>query len=108
MAKNRKTIITSLPTYHKDRQQWRREILNKALSAALSAGVYYDRDDHLEVVVLLYLKKGKRLLIHDVNRLKDILDALQKKFRSSKSCRTLTIGSSRLTPSTRGLTCSAP
>jgi len=72
--------------HQKDRQQWRRDILNNVLGAALSAGVHYDRDDQLEVVVLLYLKKGKRLLIHDVdNRLKDILDALQKKFRGSKS-----------------------
>jgi hypothetical protein len=86
MAKSRKTIRTILPTYQKDRQQWRRDILDNVLSAALSAGVQYDRDDHLEVVVLLYLKKGKRLVIHDVdNRLKDILDALQGKFRESKS-----------------------
>jgi Holliday junction resolvase RusA-like endonuclease len=86
MAKSRKTINTTLPTYQKDRQQWRRDILDNVLSAALSAGVQYGRDDHLEVVVLLYLKKGKRLVIHDVdNRLKDILDALQGKFRGSKS-----------------------
>src|SRR6266436_2192598 len=86
MAKSRKTISTMVPTYQKDRQQWRRDILDNVLSAALSAGVQYDRDDHLEVVILLYLKKGKRLLIHDVdNRLKDILDALQGKFRGSTS-----------------------
>jgi len=86
MAKSRKTISTMVPTYQKDRQQWRREIPDNVLSAALSAGVQYDRDDHLEVVILLYLKKGKRLLIHDVdNRLKDILDALQGKFRGSKT-----------------------
>jgi len=36
----------------------------------------------LEVVILLYLKAGKRHDIHDVdNRLKDILDALQGRFR---------------------------
>jgi Holliday junction resolvase RusA-like endonuclease len=86
VAKNRKTISIILPTYQKDRRQWRRDILDNVLGAALAAGVQYDREDHLEVVVLLYLKKGKRLLIHDVdNRLKDILDALQGKFRSSKS-----------------------
>lgn len=86
MAKRRRTISTVLPTYQRDRQQWRREILECVLRAARSAGVEYDRDDHLEVVVLLYLSKGKRLLIHDVdNRVKDILDALQGRFRGSKS-----------------------
>jgi hypothetical protein len=36
----------------------------------------------LDVEVLLYLKRGKRHDIHDVdNRLKDILDALQGRFR---------------------------
>jgi len=40
------------------------------------------------VVVLLYLKKGKRHDIHDVdNRLKDILDALQARFGGPKSVR---------------------
>jgi hypothetical protein len=39
-------------------------------------------------VVLLYLKKGKRHDIHDVdNRLKDILDALQARFGGPKSTR---------------------
>jgi len=86
MAKSRKTIRTFLPTYQTDRRQWRRDILDIVLSAALSAGVQYDRDNHLEVVILLYLKKGKRLLIHDVdNRLKDILDALQGKLRGLKT-----------------------
>lgn len=86
MAKIPRTIEAALPTYQKDRQQWRKDILDNVLRAAGSARVQYDRDDHLEVVVLLYLSQGKRLLIHDVdNRLKDILDALQGKFRSSKS-----------------------
>ena len=81
-----KTISTALPTYQKDRQQWRRDILDRVLRAARSARVHYDRDDLLEVVVLLYLSKVKRLLIHDVdNLLKDILDALEGKFRGSKS-----------------------
>lgn len=45
-------------------------------------GVEYEDDDLLDVEVLLYLKRGKRLDIHDVdNRLKDILDALQGRFR---------------------------
>jgi len=42
----------------------------------------------VKVVVLLYLRKGKRHDIHDVdNRLKDILDALQGRFGGSKSAR---------------------
>jgi hypothetical protein len=45
-------------------------------------------DGRFEVVVLLYLKKGKRHDIHDVdNRLKDILDALQARFGGPKSAR---------------------
>ena len=37
-----------------------------------------------EVEVLLYMTRGKRHDIHDVdNRLKDILDALQGRFRGS-------------------------
>lgn len=42
----------------------------------------YEDDDLLDVEVLLYLTRGKRHDIHDVdNRLKDILDALQGRFR---------------------------
>lgn len=86
MAKSRRTISTVLPTYQRDRQQWRREILGNVFKAARSAEVRYDSGDRFEVVVLLYLTKGKRLAIHDVdNRLKDILDALQGRFRDSKS-----------------------
>ncbi len=85
MAKTRQTISIDLPTYQKDRQKWRKDILDIVLRAACSGEVEYDRDDHLEVVVLLYLSKGKRLLIHDVdNRLKDILDALQGRFKGSQ------------------------
>jgi hypothetical protein len=50
--------------------------------------VRYKPDARFEVVVLLYLKKGKRHDIHDVdNRLKDILDALQARFGGPKSTR---------------------
>jgi Holliday junction resolvase RusA-like endonuclease len=90
MAKVPRTIRTALPTYQRDRQQWRQEILANVRSAANSAGVQYSREDRLEVVVLLYLQEGKRLFIHDVdNRLKDILDALQGRFFGScdkKNC----------------------
>jgi hypothetical protein len=83
MAKSRRTIRAMIPTYQRDRSQWRREILASVLNAA--AGVQYKRDDSLEVVILLYLRKGKRYAIHDVdNRLKDILDALQGRFGGSR------------------------
>ncbi|MGH9873034.1 MAG: hypothetical protein ACRD9S_11290 [Pyrinomonadaceae bacterium] len=86
MAKVACTIHTGLPTYQQDRRQWRRGILESVRIAARRAGVEYDRDDCLEVVVLLYLKKGKRLAINDVdNRLKDILDALQGRFGNSRT-----------------------
>jgi hypothetical protein len=82
MAKIAHTIRTLLPTYQKDRQQWRREILENVREAAARHGVQYEDDDLLEVEVVLYLKSGKRHDIHDVdNRLKDILDALQGRFR---------------------------
>jgi Holliday junction resolvase RusA-like endonuclease len=85
------TIIrTKLPTYQKDRQEWRREILNNVRRAKAKRGIQYDSNQLFEVEVLLYMKGGKRHDIHDVdNRLKDILDALQGRFRGSagKKCR---------------------
>jgi Holliday junction resolvase RusA-like endonuclease len=83
MAKSRRTIVANLPAYERPRSQWRKNILANVLGAA--DGVRYERNDPLEVVVLLYLTKGKRHMIHDVdNRLKDILDALQGRFGSSR------------------------
>lgn len=82
MSKTPRTIRTKLPTYQKDRQEWRRQILKNVTSAAKQRGVEYDSDDLIEVEVVLYLTRGKRHDIHDVdNRLKDILDALQGRFR---------------------------
>jgi hypothetical protein len=90
MPKARRTVTVVLPGYEHNRGQWRRKIHGAALRAAEKAGVTYDRDDAFEVIVLLYLKKGKRLSMHDVdNRLKDILDALQGRFGRSKSSRSL-------------------
>jgi len=86
MAKSRRTITALLPGYERNRYRWRRRILANILQAANKAGVKYDLDDRFEVVVLLYLTKGKRHDIHDVdNRLKDILDALQGRFGGSKT-----------------------
>ena len=85
MAKISRTISTILPAYQRDRNQWRRNILDLVLKARRKAGVSYSPDDRFEVVVLLYLTKGKRHDIHDVdNRLKDILDALQGRFGGPK------------------------
>jgi Holliday junction resolvase RusA-like endonuclease len=82
MSKSRRTIEANLPTYQQG-YQWRKDILANVLEAA--NGVHYERHDPLEVVVLLYLSKGKRHIIHDVdNRLKDILDALQGRFGPSR------------------------
>jgi hypothetical protein len=80
--------VFRLPGYQHDRYEWRKKILERAQLAARTAGVIYSKKDHLEVVVLLYLNKGKRLIIHDVdNRLKDILDALQGRFGGAKADR---------------------
>ena len=92
MAKSRRTIVAKLPTYQK--VGWRKKIRANVLEAAESAGVdvdeYDKKEDRFEVVVLLYLSKGKRESIHDVdNRLKDILDALQGRFGNSRSSKCL-------------------
>ena len=86
--KSRRTIKAVLPGYERNRYRWRRKILANVLQAARKAGVKYKLDDNFDVVVLLYLTKGKRHDIHDVdNRLKDILDALQGRFGGSKTRR---------------------
>jgi hypothetical protein len=88
MAKSRPTITASIPTYQKNRGQWRQKILSRVRAACRRAEVKYDQDESFEVVVLPYLRKGKRHDIHDVdNRLKDVLDALQGQFGGSKSLR---------------------
>lgn len=88
MAKSRLTISVRLPGYQRDRLRWRRKILQSALDGQTEHSVRYDSGARFEVVVLLYLKKGKRHDIHDVdNRLKDILDALQGRFGGPKSLR---------------------
>ena len=88
MAKNPGTISVRIPAYQRDRLRWRRRILSSVLRGQRENGVRYGPDARFEVVVLLYLKKGKRHDIHDVdNRLKDILDALQARFGGPKSAR---------------------
>ena len=79
-------VTALVPGYERNRYQWRRRILANVVRAARKAGVKYDDSHTFEVVVLLYLKKGKRHDIHDVdNRLKDILDALQGRFGGAQS-----------------------
>jgi len=79
-------VTALVPGYERNRYQWRRRILANIIRAAKKAGVKYDDNHTFEVVVLLYLKKGKRYDIHDVdNRLKDILDALQGRFGGVQS-----------------------
>jgi transposase len=63
MAKGRRTITTLLPGHERNRYRWRRRILANVLQAASKAGVKYNLEDRFEVVVLLYLTKGKR---HDI------------------------------------------
>lgn len=88
MAKSPGTISVRLPGYQHNRLRWRRRILSSVLQGQRENGVRYDPGTRFEVVVLLYLKKGKRHDIHDVdNRLKDILDALQARFGGPKSAR---------------------
>ena len=90
MAKLRQTLEIMLPPYQRDRSAWRRKILRRIQTKADSVGLEFDPEQSFEVVVLLYMKKGKRHIIHDVdNRLKDILDALQGRFKGSRAKRAL-------------------
>lgn len=63
MAKTRRTITAPIPTYERNRSQWRKKIRDSVLRARDKAGDIHDVD----------------------NRLKDILDALQGRFGSTKS-----------------------
>ncbi len=82
MPRRPRTIRVPLPGYEKNRLRWRRRILD----VVMKANVEYRKNEKLEVVVLLYMTKGKRTAIHDVdNRLKDILDALQGRFGSRRA-----------------------
>ena len=80
----------TLPAYERDRSRWRERILTRALKVATDTAVSYTESDSLEVVLLLYLREGKRLTIHDVdNRLKDVLDALQGRCKQTRRVRRL-------------------
>lgn len=84
MPNSRQTIRAVLPTYQKDRQKWRKQILRNVRLVKDENGIEYEPDQLFAVEVILYMDRGKRHDIHDVdNRLKDILDALQGRFRGS-------------------------
>lgn len=86
MAKRRRVLTFRLPPYTPPRNTWRREILRAAVEAASKRGVVYEPGQPLEVVVILYMRGSKRILIHDVdNRLKDVLDALGGHFSGAKA-----------------------
>ena len=81
MARIPRTITITLPTYQTNRKEWRRLIHERASEVALSSGVKFSRDDRFEIVVLLYLGKGKRYDHHDLdNLIKDVFDSLQAFF----------------------------
>ena len=85
------TITAKLPGYRRERYEWRRRILRNVREAQLDRTIRYDPESRFEGIVLLYLRKGKRHDIHDVdNRLKNILDALQGRFGGPKSTRAKT------------------
>ena len=54
-----RTISINLPGYQRDRSRWRRRILTAVLEAASESRVTYADDVRFEIVVLLYMKKGK-------------------------------------------------
>jgi Holliday junction resolvase RusA-like endonuclease len=91
MGKTRGTITCFLPAYRpNDRRKgykWRKDILECVQAARRKLNVDHDPESPVEVVVLLYLKEGKKKHeINDVdNRLKDILDALQGRHGGGKS-----------------------
>jgi Holliday junction resolvase RusA-like endonuclease len=77
MAKTR-GFECALPVYESDRKAWRREILTCARRAIHERFRTWSNVGPFEVVVLLYLTKGKQYDKQDVdNRLKDVLDGLQ-------------------------------
>lgn len=81
MARIPRTITIKLPTYQSDRKQWRRLIHERAIEAAKSSGTEFKLDECFEVVVLLYLAKGKQHDHLDLdNLIKDVFDSLQAFF----------------------------
>jgi Holliday junction resolvase RusA-like endonuclease len=90
MASRTRTVRCTLPPYQKNRQRWRKLILQAARSAADAARADYGHTPPLDVSLLIYMTGRKRLLIHDVdNRLKDVLDALHGRFRAKAKTKAL-------------------
>ena len=73
------------------RLDWRKHIHEAACLAAQNAGIVYQRDDRLEIEVILYLTAAS-IRWHDLdNRLKDVLDALQGRLDGPKARRNHTV-----------------
>jgi len=85
MAKRHQTLHVRIPPYQAPRNNWRRAIHAEITRAASFHNIVYQRDDKLELVVILYMK-ADALTWHDVdNRLKDVMDALQGRAGGPKS-----------------------
>ena len=79
MAKRETKLAIRIPQYERPRNTWRHKIHRIVLLEAERAEVSYCSTDKLQLKVRLYLKDGA-LFSHDLdNRLKDIMDALQKR-----------------------------
>jgi Holliday junction resolvase RusA-like endonuclease len=77
MSKRHLTLKTRIPPYVYPRNEWRRKINQEATKCLDESKISYSREDQLELLIKLYLKK-RALDFHDLdNRLKDIMDALQ-------------------------------
>ena len=89
MAKRRLKLRVRIPPYTSPRNKWRHQIHRAVLDAARDKGIQYQKDDRLELNVVLYLPKVG-LRFHDVdNRLKDVMDALQGRAGGTKGKRKL-------------------
>ncbi|HBU69439.1 MAG TPA: hypothetical protein DEE98_03540 [Elusimicrobia bacterium] len=85
MSKAKKSIKIRLPEYVTPRNDWRKEIHRVFATKWETSNITYSKADKLELIIKLYLDKG-RLEAHDVdNRLKDIMDALQGRIGGPKN-----------------------
>jgi Holliday junction resolvase RusA-like endonuclease len=90
MSKRKMTVHFRIPPYEPPRNDWRKNIYKAAKDEIERRGIQYDRDDKLQICIVLYLPK-RSLEIHDLdNRSKDVLDALQGRMGGSKAMPTKT------------------
>ena len=82
MAKRRQTIKIRLPRYDDDSLAWRKAIHGELIKA--SSGIDFREQERIELEVTLYFD-SPAIHWHDVdNRLKDIMDALQRRLGGPK------------------------